>query len=233
MSEDRFEAEHGDMLKTLRKARGDCPPADRLLDWVEGTLDGETAASIEAHVALCPQCDEAAQRARDADPEIDELSWRRTARNLEAREAPWQAAPPRTRPAWLVAAAAAVVALGIVLVYWQGPGESTAKPPTSTVRDADIELIEPVGAIPELAAFRWRGLPAPVRYRVEVAEANGSAESISLIWTHITPDTRIAPDAAFEAHLAAEGEYRWRVVVLDAEGAALSQSDWVAFKLDR
>lgn len=232
MNEDRFEAEHGDMLNALREARGDCPPADRLLDWIEGTLDGETAAYIEAHVALCTQCAEAAQRARDADPEIDELSWRRTARNLEAREAPWRQLPRRARPAWLAAAAAAVVALGIVLVYWQGPEESTVSPPVATVRSADIELIEPVGKISDFAAFRWRGVPAPVRYRVEVAEAGDTPETAEPIWARVTPDTRLPFDQDVTGQLAPGRVYRWRVVVLDAEGEVLSRSDWVTFELE-
>lgn len=230
MNEDRFEAEHGVMLKALKEARGECPPADRLLDWVAGTLDGEDAQSIEVHVALCSRCDEAAARAGAGEPEVDELNWRRAARRLDQRKAPWQPARPRVQPVWFAAAAAAVALFAILVVYWPEP--AMTPPPVSTVRDAGIDLIEPVGPVPELAAFRWRGLPAPVRYRVEVAEAGDNSEGSEPFWARVTPETRLLLDQDLAARLAPGRAYRWRVVVLDEEGQALARSDWVEFELE-
>lgn len=230
MNEDRFERDHGAMLEALKQARGDCPPADRLLDWVEGSLDGKAAVAVETHVLLCSRCAEAAERAADPKAGIDELSWRRAARGLARREAPWRTGWQRIRPAWLATAAAAVAVLAIFAIYWPDP-EQGLPPAVTTVRDADIELIEPVGAIPELAAFRWRGIPAPVRYRIELTESGPGPEPAETLWSEITADTRALPDSSLEARLAPGRSYRWRVVVLDAEGQELSRSAWAAFEL--
>jgi hypothetical protein len=225
MNEDRVERDSGALLQALREARGDCPPAERLLDWAAGRLDGAAAKPIGEHVVLCSLCAEAVLRANEAGVEVDELGWRRTAARLDARQAPWRPARLRGRPAWYVAAAAAVAVFAILIVYRPAPEFTSTPSPAAVVRDAEINLIEPVGAVTDLAALRWSGLPAPVRYRVEVA---GRTDTI---WTRVTSETRIRPDEALVARLAPGQAFRWRVVVLDAEGQELSRSEWVGFEL--
>lgn len=231
MNEKEFEAGHGKVLEDLGQARGECPAPDELMDWVEGALDGGRAGAVGQHVTLCSHCADLAERAKGPDPQVDDVAWQRAALRLDGRAAAWKTSRPRLRPGWLATAAVAVVALAVTLVYL--PDERTLSPSdVATTRSTEITLIEPLGPVRSVEAFRWQGIPAPVRYRVEVKAAGDSPESAQPLWSEITPDTRVRADGELLAALETQPALQWRVVVLDEEGYELGHSEWVAFELE-
>ncbi len=229
MNEQEFEAGHGDALKTMRTARGECPSADDLLDWVEGTLTGQRTEAIERHLSLCSHCADVADRARQPDPQFDDVHWQRTARSLDARGAAWKPTLPGLRPAWLSLAAAVVAAVALTIVFLP----QDQPPPAGEIavtRSADIVLLTPRGRVQSVESFRWRGIPAPVQYRVEVSAFDAAPDSEPL-WTGVTPETRLLVDSTQLAVVAKQHPLRWRVVILDGEGYVLGQSDWAQFEV--
>jgi hypothetical protein len=229
MTKKEFETGHGNILGTLRAARGPCPPADELLDWLEGALNSQRAEAIGQHLTLCSHCADTIERAKQPDPQVDDLSWQRTARRLDARRAIWKAAAPRQRPGWLAVGAAAVAAVAVILVNL--PNEGALPPPNiSETRDADIILLEPRGPVRSVEAFHWQGIPAPVLYRIEVNAVDAPTGSSEPLWTRVTTETRLRVDATLLAALADRQALQWRVVVLDDEGHVLGRSEWVAFE---
>lgn len=230
MDEERFEREHGERLDALRAARGDCPPTEQLLDWLEGELAGDEAAGIERHLTLCSACGEIAARAREDELPVDDVAWQRTARRLDERRAPWRRVAPQMSAGWVAAAAAAVIA-AVVLLYRPGEEATLAPPAVSTTRDAEIAPIAPRGEVDEVVEFLWRGIPAPVRYRVEVAASGAPAEPMGVLWHDVTAETRLVPDASLGGVAEPGRLLRWRIVVLDEEGVELSRSDWVEFRI--
>lgn len=229
MNEKEFLASHDDVIETLRAARGDCPVSNDLLDWAEGKLEGAPAEAIERHVTLCSLCAGVVESAKQPDAQVDDLTWQRTARRLDARRAIWSPSRPRLRPVW-VAAAATVAAVTVILVYL--PDEQALSPAgVAETRDADITLLEPRGPVRSVEVFRWQGIPAPVQYRIEVNAVGGTSELPTPLWSGVTSETRVRADKELLTALDMEQSLQWRVVVLDDEGHVLGRSEWVAFEL--
>ncbi len=168
------------------------------------------------------------ERAGQPDPEVDDLNWQRTAKQLEARTAAWSQSRPRLRAGWL-AAAAAIAAVAVVLVYL--PDEQQPPAEISLTRDARVTLLDPRDSVRSVEMFNWQGIPAPVQYRIEVNAADGSSDPAEPLWTRVTSETRFRADDALLAALEGQQALQWRVVVLDDEGHPLGRSEWVAFEL--
>lgn len=125
---------------------------------------------------------------------------------------------------------AAVIA-AVVLLYRPGEEATLTPPGVSTTRDAEIALIAPRGEVDEVIEFLWRGIPAPVRYRVEVAASGEPAEPAGVLWQQVTTENRTEPDGSLREALGPGRSLRWRVAVVDEEGQVLSRSAWVEFRV--
>lgn len=140
MAEEDLRPDLQRVVRSLKEARGPCPPADTLVEY-EALAPGErTAHAVHAHVQLCSRCqlvllhlEEPAEEAR--------------------------------RPRWLLPAAAAVlVAILSPLVY------RSLSPDTEfeTIRGTDIQPIAPAGEVSEVREFQWQSPIRAARFRVTV-----------------------------------------------------------------
>src|SRR5262245_29350785 len=89
------------MSRSLRSAAGRCVDVEDLADWEAGRVRGDQAraARIEAHLSGCATC-------------RDDLS--------ALREARRRASMRGGRPAWWLAAAAALILIGVALAFING-----------------------------------------------------------------------------------------------------------------
>jgi hypothetical protein len=226
MDEKRFEAELGDLAAGLAARRGDCPGADEIAAHAAGELAGAAGERVAAHVGLCPRCRELAEAARAEPREVDEVTWRRARRHLDARPAPWRPSPRlRRRPLWL-GVAAAVVAATAGLSVWVAVGRPPADG-VATTRGATVQAVAPVGVVAAVDAFDWQAPPLAVAWRVELRRGD------ALVWAGTAAGPPLAAPPALSGLLRSGVEYRWRVEGVADDGRVVAGSGWVPFSLRR
>lgn len=130
-----------------------CLDGETLAAWVDGGLSRSDAAMAEAHVSSCPRCQEIAGLIVKTTPP-------------PAAEAPWW----RARAAWLVPAAASVVAVGLWIIAPISPAPSPSPPPAPSERQ---RVEGPAGSAPvesagDAAAPAAPAVPPPVAARERV-----------------------------------------------------------------
>lgn len=224
MDETRFPDEMRPVLDAMRKDRGACPQADRLIAFDD--LDEAERDDILRHTDVCPTC---AAVVRPEESDLDDLSWQRAADRLDARPKPWLENEVPTgrrslrRP--LLIAATLVIALAAATLWRQtsiGPGIPDR---VSSQRGASIQAVEPSGSIASVGAFRWRTvLPIDLVYRVEL-ETGGTT-----IWSAETTENELDPPSRIVGELDTGRIYRWRVLGFDRE-VVIAESDWTEFTL--
>jgi hypothetical protein len=153
-------------------------PFDRHLEpheianYVHGDVRGEARASIDTHLAACPEC-----RVEVAD--VSRI----------VRTAP--AARGVSRRIWIPAAAAAALALlwvGPRALRQQGMPEHRDETVTAT---AGPRAIAPVGLVDTASALIWSSVPYTNSYRVRLFDAEGT-----VLWEHDVADTIVLiPDS--------------------------------------
>lgn len=230
-SMDDFDARFAPALEELRFRRGVCPESGRLLDLSADTLEPAQRRQIEDHLALCPGCTDLLERI-ESEPapeslpeEIDDPTWRRTARRLDRRRLPWVSGRPSSLPL-LALAASLLLALGAA-GWWLALDRTDRAPragPVSTVRGAEIQLLRPLRSPSpdtEGPIFEWSTvLPLELTYRLEVEHEGAPL----LITTTASERYRPTPDEL--GRLARVSTFRWRVVGLDGEGDPVTASAW-------
>lgn len=227
MAEDRLEGMPEDVVEGLRERRGPCPGVDELDALRHGELPPDEVQRVERHLRLCPRCRQLEHRAQLEPAEVDDLTWNRVERGLDARPAPWRerlAVRPEIRAGWL--AAAALVALGIGLTLWVArPGLDSRDELVSPVRGPSIGAGEPAGLVDRVDLFSWSAPPIAASFRLELAD-----EDRTVFAGEVPAEGWRAPSRLRE-ELEPGVPYRWRVTAVDESGVLLAESQWVEFQL--
>jgi len=136
-------------------------PADVAERYLQGRLDEEEASAYEDHFFECEACFAALSDLRALQ---DGLS--RTRRAVEAR--PWIVRPPR----W-VAAAAAVLVLGLAVAFWL-PRRAPTPPPSADAGSRAVTVAAPAPGASSLAELARVEAPpwTPTRLRGPESEAS-------------------------------------------------------------
>jgi len=120
-----------------------------------------------------------------------------------------------------------ILAVGLGYRMLNNPSPSLPAPPQNeTVRGAEVEVVAPVGEVPEIPGeLRWEPVPGAASYRVRLSAADGT-----VLWdgTAAAPPVRLPAEVGARLHRAVV--YVWTVEALDSNGARLAQSEPVRFR---
>ncbi len=226
MDSEEFDHSLAGTLSALRRQRGPCPEPDRVLAYQQKDLAEPEMRPVEAHLTLCGSCQELVDRLRQAPAAVDDFTWKRMERALDARPAPWRQSQP-----WLWRRHAGIAAAVLLLAapaVWLLTQRGEQRPPEPAVtRGSSIQLREPAGQVERVDEFRWSALPAHSSFRVEIRQAE------KLIGEATTPDPRYRPTEELKRRLQGEAVFRWKVQGLDERGQVLEESDWITFEVVR
>jgi hypothetical protein len=227
MAEDRHEGMPDEIAEGLRLRRGPCPSLDELDALRHGGLSPDEEQAVKRHVRLCPPCRRLQERAAREPTEVDDVTWNKVGRSLDARPAPWREhrpVRPEIRAGWLVAAA--VAALGIGLTVWVAQPELDSRDElVSPVRGESIDAGEPSGLVDRLDLFTWSAPPVAASFHLELMLGERT------VFAGEVPAAGWRPARPLRAELEPEVAYRWRVTARDDSGTVLARSEWVEFRL--
>ncbi len=216
MSDQRDRDRMNAAIEGAAAARGPCPDVERLLAFSAGSLSPKDHDTVQAHLDLCPSCSLLIECTEAEPEEMDEVTWKRSARNLDRRAAPWRSRP--NRRAHIGAALAAGLVLAIGFAWWRAP-----EPPIDPgVRGAGFSAVSPSGSLTRVSGFAWMALPLAESYRLSLIA--GETE----VWEETTTGQSITAPPAL---LQPGQPYRWRVEALDADGRVIGQTDWTEFRI--
>ena len=121
---------------------------------------------------------------------------------------------------WLVAATILVVA-GAAAFAWRN--SKPAKPEPPIMLSQGMQLIEPLGQVPALARFKWKGAELPLmgRYHLRVETPAGA---LLLEVDHATNEYTPSPVGLERIHSA--GRVKWMVETLDRAGRRVAWGSW-------
>jgi len=206
-----------------------CPAPERIWDALDGALGPEALREIVDHVAVCPACAEEWRLA---------ITFREEAVNEESEDG---AAPapggrgldpvdlPGRRlqvPAWLAAAAVAVLALGLGGIWWStarsGVPGATQAPVYRQATEQQIDSLLPEGKPLSRAepVLRWTTGPEGSVYDVVVSTEDLAAPPIAEASGLTEARYRIPADAL--AGLPAGAELLWQVDATTPDGKRIS-----------
>jgi hypothetical protein len=192
-----------DELKALRHVRGECPPADALVEYQALAPSDQAAHAIHDHVQICSRCQLVL---------------------LHLDEPETAASTPSSftwRQAWALPLAAALVLAVLGPYIYQRFTPATDRPAEpETVRGTELQPVAPVGAVSELREFRWQSPITTPTYALRVYRGNTeiwSATSSTTTFSSALPS--LLPDV----------EYTWQVDAIDREGVVRMQSPRQAF----
>ena len=153
-----------DALRSLKAARGACPPAETLIEYEALDESARAAHPAQDHVSICSRCQLVV---------------------LHAAEPPALARPASGPPLkWLLPlAAVTVLAIGVSLYRT----DFTSNQPAATVRGTELQTMAPIGATEQLREFSWQSPIAADRYRLVVRQGG------NVVWQTETTATRVAP----------------------------------------
>ena len=166
-------------------SRSRCPSPEEIVALAELSLPESERVRLLAHVSTCSFCQH-------------DLSL--------ARSVALTRQPARSRGgAWIVLAAAAVVAFAVVLGRSGGDGQVMRS------ADAELRLVSPSGIVSTAdTTFTWRAVPRATRYHMEVISTAGA-----VVHDAQTADTALA---VARGTLPAN-EYFWRVTAVLSDGS--------------
>lgn len=161
-----------------------CLDAETLAAWADGSVPGQAASAIEAHLADCARCQ--SMLAVFATSESAESADLATAGVAETA-ASGSVIPFRPRVRWLVPVAAGAAAASLLIwTAWPRPGAPIAPAEQTMARDASPAAVPPAGAVevqPGMpAAATPMSKPAPTesdarRNRTEKTEARSLTDA--------------------------------------------------------
>lgn len=161
--------------------------ADEVAALIDGTLDGDARATVESHLASCPDC------------RAEVVAVSSIVRMLPAERSV-------RRRVWLPATVAAVAAALLVAV-WPRP---TGAPESPVHREEAVTTtvaprpLAPVGVVRTTTPFVWSSVPYADRYHVRLFDPDGM-----VIWEVETTDTVATPPASVITRERVS--YFWRV----------------------
>ena len=241
--------EDPELLSRALARTGDCPPLERLAAAALGELPERERAEVLAHAGSCPACGaELALAASFAEEGVDSSAVDEVVERLRAaapagpgrviafpdaarRERARAAGERRAAPAWTRWAAAALVVLGLGLL-WQAlrpalPPELAGPGGIDVVRGGEIAAVAPVGEIAGVPAeLAWQAVSGAARYRIELfdvaGESLGGGESASATF---------ALPAGVAGRLHVRSSYAWQVIAFAADGRELARSERVEISI--
>jgi hypothetical protein len=240
----------------LRDAYADaaagCPPPEAYLADELASLQPDERRRLEAHADACPACSAERELARafdagEAGASSEDVDWV-TARLRGEPIAPVQPAPataPTGMPptgrvvpfrgrtvarTWVRFAAAAVlvVAAGLtVRTFYERPPALQAPPHGGVVRGSEVEVVSPVGEVPEPPVeLRWRPVAGAAAYRVRLLAVDDT-----VLWEKKTTAPAAPLPAEIIGKLQRAVSYSWTVEALARDGAALGRSAPARFRV--
>jgi hypothetical protein len=223
-------------LKSALGAGADCPPLPELAWALELGEADERHQRAAKHLAGCAHCQNEIALWREfsaAEPRPEEV---RDVRWIESRLDKQNVVPRvRRRFAFLgemrvwVLAASLVLVVGGVFYMRRGPGQLSVGLEDGVMRSQAVELVAPVGEIRETPVnFRWRAVPAAVRYEVRLLEIDRSE-----IWRGEAGSTSLPVPAAASARMLPGKTLLWEVRAIDASGKIVAVSSPATFQILR
>jgi hypothetical protein len=184
---------------------------------------------VVGHLAECDECGRLYAEIIDAQPvDIEGVRALEPAVTRRAYDAFAPARPgplgwPRHRITLYAAAAAlafaaAVPAIRVALVRWQGDDQ--------TIRGTSLQALEPAGMTGRPIRFRFASPVDAARYAVEIRDAE---RRLVLTAPAAEPDVTLTPEQA--AALVPGRSYTWQAVALTAEGDEIMRSTPLTFSV--
>lgn len=139
---------------------------------------------------------------------------------------PRAGAPKRGRTGVLLAAAAAIVAAGLVFQLADLSPRMPDPEATEVRRGGAVELVEPIGALAERPLMlAWREAPGSTRYRVVLSTVDDTT-----IWQFETQETSIELPREIAERLHSAVSYFWQVESIGRNSSVIGRSRLVAFR---
>lgn len=180
-------------------------------------LGEELTAAERTHLDTCARCQaelalfREIAREETSDDEVREVEWiagdlRRRNNIVAFRPKTWRG----------LSAAAAMTAMIIGIGYWMQMREPAIDAPIdgpAIYRSARLDVVAPVGDLAQAPnEFRWTPVPDASRYRVEIAEVDGT-----LLWSAGTTESHVALPPAVIAQFAPGKSLLWEVKAFRGE----------------
>lgn len=233
MDPETFEADLARLFEAMRRRKGVCPDADLLLAHRNDELAAAERRRLEEHLLHCAPCSELADRLRQSGEPLDELKWRQVVGRLRSKAAPWRApSKPQNgrgnlRRFWMGAAAAIVIAVGLLLSWGIRSSVSIPSGPPSVTRGEILQLHEPAGVVSGVRTFTWSSIPISSKFRLQIRRQG------RIIWERTVDEPRYRPPAELTALIVVGERFEWRVEALDDAGNPVADSSWMSFELSR
>jgi len=139
---------------------------------------------------------------------------------------PRPGAARRGRSGALLAAAAAIVAAGVVFQLADRSPRMPDPEVTEIRRGSAVELVEPIGALAERPLMlAWRETPGSTRYRVVLSTVDDTT-----IWQFETRETSIELPKEIAERLQPVVSYFWQVECIGRNSSVTGRSRLVAFR---
>lgn len=188
-----------DALRSLKSARGACPPVEELVAYGELGAEDRANQPLDVHVQLCSKCQLVLMSLEEGD--------------AASRRPELSAPADKERPSFgrwaLPLAAALVLAIGGSLLYRTlTPGD----PVEDTIRGSELQPIAPAGTVSGTPTFEWQSPIRAWKYHVRVFRGSQVVHQ-SVVWNAGAGTTRFTPPSL----TLPAGEYTWQVEALDKE----------------
>lgn len=214
-----------------------CRGTERVASWADGSLQGIEGRELDRHAAECYVCRGEAELLFVFEDASERYEERQDVERIAARLRASRPAAVRSTPkprfllglftGWsrgLAFAAVAAVFLAVGVLARRGaesPLPSLTPAQLGPVRSQSLVLQSPAGDQAQAPAqFRWEAARGAARYDLVVTAVDGSE-----IWRTSAVVTSVAVPAAVRAAILPGRTLVWRVVVRDAAGRTLSESE--------
>ncbi|MFW6161038.1 MAG: zf-HC2 domain-containing protein [Acidobacteriota bacterium] len=211
-----------------------CIYEDLIDDYLLNRLSQADRDTFEEHYFNCQHCSEQLLERDELFSVIKKEGARlfKDVYNKEATQKPsWrqQLTGALTSRQWAVAAASAafflIIAIGLSILYRPSPPRFFIN--EDQVRGESITLISPVIDIKTIPSeFRWTSLGENVVYRVYIYNHE-------LLWSTETRENSITLPQEVKEKMTAGERYSWQVKAFSEEGALISVSSRVQFKVEQ
>lgn len=253
---------YAEMFRRLRQRSPDCLSLEELDAYLAGKLQGRKLEHMDLHLRSCSMCAAELKQLgaflslKEEEIPLDAEQWKRAKNTLDLqlqelfkrRLAAAQAPGLRERlaafrssfwlliaqPAYVRAAAAIVLAVGIGLVfyqyapYWRQAGQPETMVERAVEPGAKIEIVQPLGKVNRFSLiFQWQPVAEARYYRIEIYTADLDAVATS---DEILTSRASLPDETV-GKLQRGKSYLWKVQAFDENRKLIKDSTFQSFEI--